>query len=103
MSCGFWFQVEPVLVFTCFVLTDCVVGLVEIEFLLPPVTSVASENSSGIAIEDGVGGNAVGKEVIGVQASESFVEPVRASTCFVLADYVLDLLRSSSSCWPWWL
>ena len=76
LPCGFWFQVEPVLVFTCFVLTDCVVGLVEIEFLLPPITSVASENSSGIAIEDGVDGNAVRKEVIGVQASESFVEPV---------------------------
>ena len=64
------------MVFTYFVLTDCVVGLVEIEFLLPPITSVASENSSGIAIEDGVDGNAVRKEVIGVQASESFVEPV---------------------------
>ena len=61
---------------TCFVLTDCVVGLVEIEFLLPPIMSVASENSSGIAIADGVDGNAVRKEVIGVQASESFVEPV---------------------------
>ena len=61
---------------TCFVLADHVVGLVVIEFPLLAIMSVASENSSGIAVTDCVDGNAVGKEVIGVQASESVVEPV---------------------------
>ena len=31
--------------FTCFVLADCVVGLVEINFLLLAIISVTSENS----------------------------------------------------------
>ncbi len=62
--------------FTCFVLADYVVDLVGIEFLLLTIMSAASANSSGIAIANGVDGNAVRKEVIGVQASESFVEPV---------------------------
>ena len=62
--------------FTCFVLTDCVVGLVEIEFLLLAIISVTSENSSGIAIASGVDGNDVRKESIGVQVSGSVVEPV---------------------------
>ena len=44
--------------FTCFVLADCVVGLIEIEFLLLTIISVTSENSSGIAIANGVDGNA---------------------------------------------
>ena len=61
---------------TCFVLTDCIVGLVEIEFLLLAIISVTSENSSGITIASGVDGNAVRKEVIGVQASGSVVEQV---------------------------
>ena len=54
--------------FTCFVLADCVAGLVEIRFLLLTIISVTSENSSGLAIASGVDGNAVRKEVIGVQA-----------------------------------
>ena len=54
--------------FTCFVLTDCVAGLVEIRFPLLTIISVTSENSSGIAIASGVDGNAVRKEVIGVPA-----------------------------------
>ena len=66
---------------TCFVLADCVVGLIEIEFLLLTIISVTSENSSGIAIANGVDGNAVRKEVIGVQTSDSVVEPV---TCIHL-------------------
>ena len=53
---------------TCSVLTDCIVGLVEIEFLLLAIISVTSENSSGITIASGVDGNAVRKEVIGVPA-----------------------------------
>ena len=61
---------------TCFVLTDYVIGLVEIEFLLLAILSVASENSSGIAIANGVDGNGVREEDIGVQASESVVELV---------------------------
>ena len=79
--------------FTCFVLTDCVVGLVEIEFLLPPIMSVASENSSGIAIANGVDGNAVRKEVIGVQVKIRLSSQFRAFTCFVLADYVVGLVE----------
>ena len=51
--------------FTCFVLTDCVAGLVEIRFPLLTIISVTSENSSGIAIASGVDGNVVRKEVIG--------------------------------------
>ena len=43
---------------TCFVLTDYVVGLVEIEFPLSAIISVTSENSSGIATVNGVDGNA---------------------------------------------
>ena len=62
--------------FTCFVLTDCVVGLVEIDFLLLAIIYVTSENSSGIAIASGVDGNDVRKEAIGVQASGSVVEQV---------------------------
>ncbi len=58
-------------------------GLVEIEFLLPPIMSVASESSSGIAIADGVDGNAVRKEVIGVQASESFLPMPESSMVMV--------------------
>ena len=50
--------------FTCFVLTDCVAGLVEIRFLLLTIISVTSENSSGLAIASGVDGNTVRKEVI---------------------------------------
>ena len=62
--------------FTCFVLADCAAGLIEIEFLLLTIIYVTSENSSGIAIANGVDGNVVRKEVIEVQASKSFVEPV---------------------------
>ena len=54
--------------FTCFVLTDCVAGLVEIRFLLLTIISVTSENSSGIAIASGVDGNVVRKGVIGAPA-----------------------------------
>ena len=35
----------------CFVLADYVVGLVEIEFLLLAITSVASENLLGVALQ----------------------------------------------------
>ena len=61
---------------TCFILADYVVDLVGIEFPLLTIMSAASANSSGIAIANGVDGNAVRREVIGVQASESVVEPV---------------------------
>ena len=54
---------------TCFVLTDYVVGLVEIEFPLSAIISVTSENSPGVAIVNSVDGNAVRKEVVGVQAA----------------------------------
>ena len=37
--------------FTRFVLTDYVIGLVEIEFLLLTIISVTSEDSSGIAVQ----------------------------------------------------
>ena len=37
--------------FTCFVLTDYVIGLVEIEFLLLTIISITSEDLSGIAIQ----------------------------------------------------
>ena len=84
---------------TCFVLTDYVVGLVEIEFPLSAIISVTSENSSGIAIVNGVDGNAVRKEVIGVQVEIQLSSQFRAFTCFVL-DRALDLLESNSSCWP---
>ena len=36
--------------FACSVLTDCVVGFIEVEFLLSTVISVISENSSGVTI-----------------------------------------------------
>ncbi len=85
--------------FTCFVLTDYVVELVEIEFLLLAIMSVASENASGIAIANGVDGNAVRKEVIGVQVKYRLSSQFRAFTCYVLADCALDLLKSPSSCW----
>jgi hypothetical protein len=84
---------------TCFVLTDYVVGLVEIEFPLSAIISVTSENSSGIAIVNGVDGNAVRKEVIGVQVEIRLSSQFRAFTCLVL-DRALDLLGSNSSCWP---
>ena len=54
--------------FTCFVLPDCVAGLVEIRFPLLTIISVTSENSSGIAIASGVDGTVVRKEVIGAPA-----------------------------------
>ena len=54
-------------------LADCVVDLVGIEFPLLTIMSAASANSSGIAIANGVDGNAVRKEGIGVQASDSVV------------------------------
>ena len=56
--------------FSCFALADCVVGLTEIELLLLTVISVISEDSSGIAIANGVDGNAVRKEVIEVQTPD---------------------------------
>ena len=49
--------------FTCFVFADYVVEIVGIEFLLLTIMSAASANSSGIAIANGVDGNAVRKEV----------------------------------------
>ena len=71
--------------FTCFVLADCVVGLIEIEFLLLTIISVTRHHkpsgrldhwgdlSSGIAIANGVDGNAVREDGIGVQTSDSVV------------------------------
>ena len=83
---------------TCLVLTDYVVGLVEIGFPLLAIISVTSENSSGIAIANGVDGNAVRKGVIGVQVEIRLSSQFRAFTCFVL-DRALDFLGSNSSCW----
>ena len=82
---------------TCFVLTDCVVGFIEVEFLLLTLISVTSENSSGITIANGVDGNSVRKEVIGVQVKNRLSSQFRAFTCFVLADCALDLLKLNSS------
>ena len=70
-----------------------IVGLVEIRFLLSPIIFVASENSSGIAIANGVDGNAVRKEVVGVQASELVVEPVPCIHCFALTDCIVGLVE----------
>ena len=67
--------------FTCFVLADCAAGLIEIDFLLLTIIYVTSESSSGVAIANGVDGNAVRKEGVGVQAADSVVEPV---TCIHL-------------------
>ena len=78
---------------TCFILADYVVDLVGIEFPLLTIMSAASANSSGIAIANGVDGNAVRKEVIGVQASESVVEPVLCTHCFVLTDCIVGLVE----------
>ena len=87
-----WFRA-----FACSVLTDCVVGFIEVEFLLLTVISVTSENSSGITIASGVDGNSVRKEVIGVQVKNRLSSQFRAFTCFVLADCALDLLKLNSS------
>ena len=77
--------VEPVPCIYLLVLADCVVGLIEIEFLLLTIISVTRHRkpsgrldlwgdlSSGLAIANGVDGNAVRKEGIGVQASDSVV------------------------------
>ena len=85
--------VEPVPCIYLLVLADCVVGLIEIEFLRLTIISVTRHHkpsgrldhwgdlSSGIAIANGVDGNAVRKEGVGVQASDSVVEPV---TCIHL-------------------
>ena len=75
-------------------------GLVEIKFLLLAIISVTSENASGIAIAIGVDGNAVRKEVIGVQVKNRLSSQFRAFTCFVLGDCALDLLKLNFSCWP---
>ena len=87
------------------VLTDRVIGLVEMEFLLLTIISVTRHHkpsgrldhwgdlSSGIAIANGVDGNAVRKEGIGVQASDSVVEPV---TCIHL------LCTRRLRRWPCW-
>ena len=83
--------------FACFVLTDCVVGFIEVEFILLTLISVISENSSGITIANGVDGNSVRKEVIGVQVKTRSPSQFRAFTCFVLADCALDLLKLNSS------
>jgi hypothetical protein len=86
--------------FTCFVFADYVVEIVGIEFLLLTIMSAASANSSGIAIANGVDGNAVRKEVIGVQASESVVEPVPCIHLLCTHRLVVGLVELSSSCWP---
>jgi hypothetical protein len=57
------------------------------------IISVTSENSSGITIASGVDGNAVRKEVIGVQASGSVSSKFCAFTCLVLADCVAGLVE----------
>ena len=49
--------------FTCFAVVDYVVEIVGIEILLLTIMSAASANSSGMAIANGVDGNAVRKEV----------------------------------------
>ena len=49
--------------FTCFAVADYVVEIVGIEILLLTIMSAASANSSGMAIANGVDGNAVRKEV----------------------------------------
>ena len=66
--------------FACFVLTDCVVGFIEVEFLLLTLISVISENSSGIAIANGVDGNSVRKEDIGVEVKNWLSSQFRAFT-----------------------
>ena len=64
----------------------------EIRYLLSPIISVASETSSGIATANGVDGNVVRKEVIAVQPRNRLLSQFRAVTCFILADYVVDLV-----------
>ena len=78
--------------FTCFVLTGCIVRLKRIRYLLSPIISVASENSSGVATANGVDGNVVKKEVIEVQPRNRLSSQFCAVTCFILADYVVVLV-----------
>ena len=63
----------------------------EVKTLLLAIISVASENASGIAIANDVDGDAVRKEVIGVQVQIRLLSQFCAFTCFVLADCALDL------------
>ena len=77
---------------TCFVLTDCIVGLVETEFLLLAIISVTSENLSGITIASDVDGNAVRRKSLEFKPQVRLSSKFCAFTCFVLTDCVAGLV-----------